>query len=112
MASKPEQIADPIETFDYVDAEVVVELVRAVGTDYGPIREFLIEALLRYGYKTKVVRISDSIPKFTDYPLREVPRLTVSNLAWTPATLSAANLEGTIYGHLRPSQQSTVQENE
>ena len=39
MVSKPEQIADPIETFDYCDAEIVIGLVCAVGTDYGPIRE-------------------------------------------------------------------------
>jgi deoxycytidylate deaminase len=75
MTSKPIQIADPIETFDYVDAEIVVGLVCAVGTDYGPIRDLLVEALLRYGYKTNVVRISDSIPKFTDYPLQESPEI-------------------------------------
>ena len=70
MVSKPEQIADPIETFDYCDAEIVIGLVCAVGTDYGPIRDSLKDILARYGYKCRVVRISDSIPKFTDYPLR------------------------------------------
>jgi deoxycytidylate deaminase len=75
MSLKPEQIADPIETFDYGDAEIVIGLVCAVGTDYGPVRDFLGDSLLRYGYKTKVVRISDSIPKFTDYPLRESPEI-------------------------------------
>jgi hypothetical protein len=30
---KPEQIADPIETFDYCDAEIVIGSVCAVGTD-------------------------------------------------------------------------------
>jgi hypothetical protein len=71
MIAKPEQIADPIETFDYSDAEIVIGLVCAVGTDYSPIRDSLTEILLRYGYKSRVVRISDSIPKFTDYPLRD-----------------------------------------
>jgi hypothetical protein len=66
MSSKPEQIADPIETFDYGDAEIVIGVVCAVGTEYGPVRDFLSDTLLRYRYKTKVVRISDSIPKFTD----------------------------------------------
>jgi hypothetical protein len=64
-----------IETFDYADAEIVIGLVCAVGTDYGPVRDFLADTLLRYGYRTKVVRISDSIPKFTDYPLRESPEI-------------------------------------
>jgi len=63
MVSKPEQIADPIETFDYCDAEIVIGLVCAVGTDYGPIRDSLKDILARYGYKCRVVRISDSIPK-------------------------------------------------
>ncbi len=75
MVSSPGQIADPIETFDYWDAEVVIGLVCAVGTDYGPIRNSLADILLRYGYKCRVVKISDSIPKFTDYPLRDVPEI-------------------------------------
>jgi deoxycytidylate deaminase len=75
MTTKPEQIADPIETFDYGDAEIVIGLVCAVGTDYGPIRDSLAEILLHYGYKARVVRISDSIPKLLDFPLRDEPEI-------------------------------------
>jgi deoxycytidylate deaminase len=107
MSSKPEQIADPIETFDYPNAEIVIGLACAVGTEYGPIRDFLVETLLRYGYKPKVVRISDSIPKFTDYPLQDSPeieridsRMTAGNLVccesgrndiWALAAIAAIN---------------------
>lgn len=75
MISKPDQIADPIETFDYGNAEIVIGVVSAVGADYGPIRASLTEILLRYGYKSNIVRISDAIPRFTDYPLRNAPEI-------------------------------------
>lgn len=67
--SHPAQIKSPIETVDFCNAEIVVGLVCAVGTDYGPIRDSVTSILGEYGYKTRVVRISSLIPKLTDYDL-------------------------------------------
>jgi deoxycytidylate deaminase len=64
---QPPQIKNPIEAFDFCDAEIVVGLVCAVGTDYRPISDSLVSILERYGYKTDVVQISALIPKLTDY---------------------------------------------
>jgi deoxycytidylate deaminase len=66
---RPPQIKEPIERFDCCDAELVIGVVCAAGTDYNPIRQYLEDILKGYGYKTRVVRISTLIPKLTDYPL-------------------------------------------
>jgi len=79
MPSRPPQIRDPIEHFDCVDAELVIGLVCAVGTDYGPIRDSLTGILQKCGYLTRVVKISSLIPKLTDYVLdtsSEIARIT------------------------------------
>ena len=99
MIFKPEQIADSIETFDYCDAEIVIGLVCAVGTDYPPIRDSLAEILLRYGYKSRVVRISDSIPKFTDYPLHDAPEIERINSRMDAGNLVVGNQGAMTFGH-------------
>ncbi len=77
--SAPPQIKDPIEQFDYVSAELVIGVVCAVGTDYSPIREYLVGLLKKYGYATHVVRISSLIPKLTDHPLAATPEIARIN---------------------------------
>jgi deoxycytidylate deaminase len=73
------QIKNPIENFDFCNAEIVIGLVCAVGTDYNPIRDSLAVILEHYGYKTRVVKISSLIPKLTDYPLVNFPEITRIN---------------------------------
>lgn len=75
MPTRPAQIKTPIETFDFCDAEIVVGLVCAVGTDYNPIRDSLTSILGKYGYNTRVVKISSLIPKLTDYDLVDSPEI-------------------------------------
>jgi deoxycytidylate deaminase len=72
---KPRQIKDVVEPYDFCEAELVIGLVCAVGTDYGPIRDALIKTLGQFGYDARVVRISTLIPKLTDYELLEQPEI-------------------------------------
>jgi deoxycytidylate deaminase len=76
---QPPQLKHLIEKFDCTDAEIVIGLVCAVGTDYKPIQTCLTEILSRFGYGARTVRISSLIPKITDYPLddsTETARIT------------------------------------
>jgi deoxycytidylate deaminase len=75
VTSKPDQVKEPVENFDFPHAELVVGLVCAVGTDYRPIADHLTKALQTFGYKTRVVRISSLIRKFTDYELPPSPEI-------------------------------------
>lgn len=75
VATAPEQFKDLLETFDYADSELVIGVVCAVGTDYGPIEACLGEALGRYGYSTRTVRISRFIEKLTAAELPTAPEL-------------------------------------
>src|ERR1035437_2589433 len=77
--AQPPQLQDPIEKFDFCDAEVVIGLVCAVGTDYNPIRDCLTGILGQYGYTTRVVRISALIPKLTEFPLVSSPEIARIN---------------------------------
>jgi hypothetical protein len=63
----------------HFDAEVVIGLVCAVGTDYNPIRDCLIGILAQYGYTTRVVRISALIPKLAESPLVDSPEIARIN---------------------------------
>jgi deoxycytidylate deaminase len=73
---RPAQIKNPIEPFDFCHTEIVIGLVCAVGTDYKPIHDSLTAILLKYAYKTRVVKISSLIPKLTDYALVDEPEIT------------------------------------
>jgi hypothetical protein len=75
VPTRPAQIKTPIETFDFCDAEIVVGLVCAVGTDYNPIRDSLASIFGKYGYNTRVVKISSLIPTLTDYELVDSPEI-------------------------------------
>jgi deoxycytidylate deaminase len=66
---QPPQLKHLIEEFDCCDAELVIGLVCAVGTDYKPIQATLSEILSKFGYVVRVVRISSLMPRLTDYPL-------------------------------------------
>jgi deoxycytidylate deaminase len=66
---QPPQLKNLIEKFDCSDAEIVIGLVCAVGTDYKPIQACLGEILARFGYVARAVRISSLIPKLTDHLL-------------------------------------------
>ena len=70
---KPVQIKNAVEKFDFCHSELVIGLVCAVGTDYGPIRDSLERILKDYDYTTRVVRISDLITRFTTNPLPNSP---------------------------------------
>ncbi len=77
--ARPPQIKNPIEPFDFCNAEIVIGLVCAVGTDYKPIRDSLTSILGKYDYKTRVVKISSLIPKLTDYDLLNEPEIARIN---------------------------------
>lgn len=72
-SERPAQIKDPVERFDFSDSELVVGMVCAVGTDYGPIRISLEKILARYNYSSRVIKISDLIERFTERPLATSP---------------------------------------
>lgn len=57
----------------------MIGFVCAVGTDYGPIREYLREIFQKFSYKTRIVRISTLIPKLTDYQLDDSSELARIN---------------------------------
>ncbi len=76
---QPPQLQDQIEKFDFCNPEIVIGLVCAVGTDYSPIRDCLIDILGPYGYTTRVIRISTLIPKLTAYPLIDAPEIARIN---------------------------------
>ncbi len=69
MDSRPIQIKNSVERFDFCDSELVIGVVCAVGTDYGPIRDSIVRILQKYSYSSRIVRISDLIPRFTEAAL-------------------------------------------
>jgi hypothetical protein len=71
----PPQIKGPLEEFDCSDAELVIAVVCAVGTDYGPIGACVADILEKFGYKTRTIRISNLIPTLTDRRLEESPEI-------------------------------------
>ena len=72
-SDRPAQIKDPVERFDFPDPELVIGMVCAVGTDYGPIQISLDKILARYNYRSRVIKISDLIERFTERPLATSP---------------------------------------
>jgi deoxycytidylate deaminase len=75
----PPQIKGPLEEFDCSDAELVIAVVCAVGTDYGPIGACVADILEKFGYKTRTIRISNLIPTLTDRRLEESPEIARIN---------------------------------
>ena len=73
LRQRPPQIKNAVEKFDYCDSELVIGLVCAVGADYGPIKDAIVQILQQYDYAARVIRISDLIPRFTETPLAESP---------------------------------------
>jgi deoxycytidylate deaminase len=72
-SNRPTQIKNALERFDFSDSELVIGMVCAVGTDYGPIRVSLEKILARYNYSSRVIKISDLIERFTERPLATTP---------------------------------------
>lgn len=75
LSGQPPQFKDPVEEFDCCDPELVIGLVCAVGTDYGPIISSLTETLSKFGYSTRTIRISNLIPTLTDCALVDSPEI-------------------------------------
>ena len=69
----PLQIKNPIEPFDCIDAELVIGLVCAVGTDYSPVCDSLEKTLQKFRYSTRRVRISALFQKLTECDLERSP---------------------------------------
>ena len=80
---RPAQIKYPIENFEFCDSELLIAIVCAVGTDYGPIRESLIKILETYGYTANVIRVSELIGKLTSAPLPKEPEIDRINESMT-----------------------------
>jgi len=76
----PTQIADYVERLDsYPECEIVFGLTYAVGTDYLPVQASIEKNLLRFGYKTSIVKVSELISNSTDQPLQfgsEIERIS------------------------------------
>lgn len=105
--TRPKQIKYPIERFEFSDSELVIAIVCAVGTDYGPIRDSLATLLATYGYKVNVIRVSDLIGTLTPGELPTHPetaridaRMTAGNAAckesgrediWALASIASIN---------------------
>jgi deoxycytidylate deaminase len=73
--SRPIQIKNSIDKFDFCDSELVIGVVCAVGTDYGPIRDSIVRILQKFSYTSQIVRISDLIPRFTEGALSNGPEI-------------------------------------
>ncbi len=73
MTARPPQIKNAVERFDFPQAELVIGLVCAVGTDYGPVRDSIVSILEAYEYQTLTIKISDLISRFTEDPLPDEP---------------------------------------
>ncbi|HEY2232800.1 MAG TPA: anti-phage dCTP deaminase [Candidatus Angelobacter sp.] len=71
MTAQPLQIKNAVERFDFPQAELIIGVVCAVGTDYGPIRDAITDILSKFNYHTTVVRISDLISRFSQDKLSE-----------------------------------------
>ena len=71
--SRPLQIKNAIEKFDFCDSELVIGIVCAVGTDYQPIKISLEKILSRYTYSTKTIKISELINRFSESALPPSP---------------------------------------
>ena len=72
---RPPQIPNAPESFDFCESELVIGVVCAVGADYGPVRDSVIEILREYAYTSQVVRISDLISRFVDASLPSEPEI-------------------------------------
>jgi hypothetical protein len=70
---RPAQVKNAVEKFDFCHSELVVGMVCAVGTDYEPIRLSLQKILARYGYSSRVIKISDLIARLSESPLSDSP---------------------------------------
>lgn len=73
MATQPVQIKNVVERFDFPQAELVIGVVCAVGTDYGPVRDAITAILSKFNYYTSIVKISDLISRFTPEKLPDTP---------------------------------------
>lgn len=71
MTKQPPQIKNAIERFDFPQAELIIGIVCAVGTDYGPVRDAINEILSKFNYHTTIVRISELISRFSQDELSE-----------------------------------------
>ncbi|MGD0831472.1 MAG: anti-phage dCTP deaminase [Terracidiphilus sp.] len=68
----PPQIVDYVENLDYSpECELIFGLTYAAGTDCKPVQECIERTLQTYGYKARVVRVSDLISNLTDHLLRD-----------------------------------------
>ena len=83
VSMRPKQIKYPIEKFEFSDAELVIAIVCAVGTDYSGLREWMIESLSKYGYTSNVIKISELIGKLTPGELPEEPEVDRINASMT-----------------------------
>ena len=70
---QPAQIKNAVERFDFPQAELVIGVVCAVGTDYGPVRDAIATILSKFNYNTTVIRISELISRFTQDSLADSP---------------------------------------
>jgi hypothetical protein len=70
---RPIQVKNAVEKFDFCHSELVIGLVCAVGTDYEPIRLSLVTILSRYGYSSRVIKISDLITRLSEAQLPDSP---------------------------------------
>lgn len=81
--TRPAQIKYPTERFEFCDSELVIAIVCAVGTDYGPIRQSLIQILDEYGYTANIIKVSDLIGKLTASTIPKEPEIDRINESMT-----------------------------
>jgi deoxycytidylate deaminase len=80
MTAQPPQIKNAIERFDFPQAELVIGVVCAVGTDYGPVKEAIANILSKFNYHMTVVRISELISQLSHEQLsNETETLRISS---------------------------------
>lgn len=72
-STRPPQIKNAVEKFDFPDSELVIGMVCAVGTDYEPIRRSVERILAKYNYSSTTLKISDLITRFSDSSLPDSP---------------------------------------
>jgi deoxycytidylate deaminase len=72
---KPPHVKNQPESFEYCDAELVIGIVCAVGTDYGAVQAWMEGVLAGYGYKSRVIKISGLFRKLTNATLVDSPEV-------------------------------------
>jgi deoxycytidylate deaminase len=70
---RPAQVKNAVEKFDFCHSELVIGMVCAVGTDYEPIRLSLQKILAKYGYASRIIKISELIARLSESPLSDSP---------------------------------------